>query len=425
MIVVLVLLIIGFLVSKKLFNSAINPLSMYSIVWAAMLILYNLGLIDYVSLSTEALIFIFLATFSLYCGAIVHFLNNRNKLEKKYLQQQIEIEIFKNEIRNLRVVVLGCSVIGILAAIQHWSVLISEFGSVPAVLLNLGKVYQMRVAGEIKGVVPYFKIFSFVGVYFSSIYFVKRNKVDIFTFLPLFGVILSEIANVGRAGILFALILFFSSIINQKYSYKIKLLNIKRLIGIIFILLILVLSAVSIKTLRGGEINHNATSLTLRNTQDNPFINPTIYTYLCGHIGAFSKYLETDYDNYYKFGHNSFQSIYNIFAKFEWVEKPDVYPDGYNIPVWINTGTYLMDLHQDFGNMGLLIVPFLIGYLALFLWNKYLENKNLVGLLFISYLEVYLVMTFLMSFSRNSVYFTSFVLTFVIVFLYEQKFSKF
>ena len=193
-------------------------------------------------------------------------------------------------------------------------------------------------------------------------------------------------ANVGRLGILYSFLLFLLTLYNMNlYNRTRNVLNYKRLIGVIIIVFLLIVSASAVKALRGADTENKATSQELKSLHGNFFINPSIYIYISGHIGAFSKYLDLDYDKKYLFGNTSLRPIYNISSKFGLTSTLEVYPKGYNIPLWHNTGTYLMDLHQDYGTLGLLLIPFLLGYSVTKIWFLYYIRGNLIHLLGLCY----------------------------------------
>lgn len=423
---VYIILITSLLASKRMFNKTLNPLSLYSFVWLSMVSLYQLKLIKFIDLSTEAILSIALASFALFAGFLVYYFTHKNEIVEFHYSQKKESEPFsEKEEKLLKYIILVCVFFGLVGAIQHWMILLNEFGSIPKILLNLNEVYRMRIDGEIIGVLPYVGVFPYVAVFFSAIYFYKKNKFDYYIIIPQIVVVLRETANVGRAGILMSFVLFIVTIINLRdYISVQKIMNLKRGLGVLFIIVLLVFSASTIKSLRGVAVDHNATSSELKAMRKNFLINPSIYLYTCGHIGTFTKYLEKDYDSYYRFGGTTFRPVYNILAKFNWVDKPEAYAEGYNIPIWINTGSWLTDLHQDFGTLGLLIVPFILGYFSIKYWIRFHCRGTTTDLLFLSYLMLLLIFTFLHMFTKFGPCFLGFFFTLIATIFYDQKIKR-
>ncbi|MCB9247183.1 MAG: O-antigen polysaccharide polymerase Wzy [Ignavibacteriales bacterium] len=73
--------------------------------------------------------------------------------------------------------------------------------------------------------------------------------------------------------------------------------------------------------------------------------------------------------------------------------------------MWTNTGTYIRELHADFGTTGVLLVPYLLGLIITWLWFKFHENKSLFTLVFLVYLYIIIGFTFLMMVTRLNQWF--------------------
>jgi len=115
----------------------------------------------------------------------------------------------------------------------------------------------------------------------------------------------------------------------------------------------------------------------LRGAKENLIISPSVYLYASSNIGVLTKYLESQGENT-RFGEHSLHSVYLLLAKFKLVEKPLPFQKGYYIPLWTNNGTYLRELHADFGVVGVFLGPFLLGLLLTWLWFKFYEGKSLI-----------------------------------------------
>lgn len=423
---IFLVLIGGAFLSRRIFGRIINPIGIYCFSWLGMLSLYQLKLIRFVDINMEAQIMIFLASISIIGGAIFYYLLNKGQIKTIQKSHNKELNLSTPvEEKTLRIIIIFCSLLGIIGAVQHWMILLNKFGSIPAVLLNLNEVYRMRLDGEIKGVFPYVKVFPFTGVFFSAIYFFKKNKINLYIILPQIAVILSEVANVGRAGILYSFILFLVVVKNlQEHINMKKILNIKRGFGILVVITLLIFAASSIRALRGIAVDHNATTRELKSLRESFLINPSIYLYACGHVGTFSKYVEKDFNEDYRFADVTLRPFYNFLAKFNFVDYAPDYPKGYNIPIWINTGTYLLDLHQDYGTLGLFIIPFLMGYFAIKLWARFRMSGTATSLLLICYMEVLVFFTFLEFFTRFGPFFIGFFISLAFALYYDWKTKK-
>ena len=128
--------------------------------------------------------------------------------------------------------------------------------------------------------------------------------------------------------------------------------------------------------------SYEGTSNELRQFKDNLIISPSLYLYLSSDVGVLSQYLRsegTSYPemDYTQFGQNTFLPVYNFLSKFGFIDRVSGYQRGYFIPMWTNTGTYIRELHADFGITGILLGPYLIGLLIT--WIAFIPKLLAIG----------------------------------------------
>ena len=116
-------------------------------------------------------------------------------------------------------------------------------------------------------------------------------------------------------------------------------------------------------------------------------------------MGVLSKYLFYEGEDT-EFGQNTFLTVYGFLARFGAVEKPELFQKGYYIPMWTNTGTYIRELHADFGVLGPIIGPYILGLLITWLWFKFYREKNLIVFAFLVYLFLVIGFSFLVMITR-------------------------
>jgi oligosaccharide repeat unit polymerase len=314
--------------------------------------------------------------------------------------------------------------IGLLGAFQAWSVLISMYGSVSKALLNLGALYHMRVHGEIKGLMPYTSVFSYVAVFTAAIYSASKSRITLISVIPLLAIIIKEIAVVGRAGILFGFLefaltfLFARRLLFQSQSIK----KYKLFLSIVFTISLFILSITAVKNLRGTTDSFSGKTKAIKALDEGSFISSSIYLYASGHLGVLNGFLFEEKEPV-RWGENTFLFAYNFLNKFKFVDKPISYPQGYYVPMWINTGTFLKELIADFGIGGTLIFLFLLGFFVSFFWFKTLEDKNIFSFIFLIFLTIIISLSFLSIATRLSVWIFSLVFL-IIIFFIIQKVQK-
>jgi len=417
-VILFILSLPGVYLGKYLFGRWFNHVTIYTVIWFGLLFFYHLGYIKYYPLSFETWSYIILAYLSLIFGTITVFIS------RTALKQSSEISLFnskqfKTEFINsakLKKIIIFFSLIGIFSGLQQWYILIKLYGNIPSILLNGSEIYRMRVEEGIPGVIPYLQSFSYVGLFLSGLYGAKKKSIPLITVLPLFGVIVKELANFSRAGILLGFVLFLTTYILTKNmivtndNIKAKKNKSKNVAIIIVIVILLISSAVFIRAFRGTVESFSGSSKELSSLRTNLLISPSLYLYMSAHIGVFNMYLKVDEEKSEVFGKNTFLPIYNFIAKLNLVKHFKQYHRGYYIPVWTNTGTYLRELHSDFGIVGIILGPYLLGLFSTILIFVVNSRKNLFYLTLLVFLYVIIIFSFLVLISRLGVFYISLML---------------
>jgi len=407
---------LGIIVSKAIFKHWFNPLSLYIIIWTNMLSLFELRLIPFYPLRTYTWSVIISAFLSLFLGILTIYLWQTLYKKEPIISNNVNIDILLKENGNvIKWLMIIFSIIGLFGALQHWSVLLKEFGSIAGVLINSIKVYNMRQAGELKGVIPYVWLFSFFAAFLAGIYTAIKGRITFISLLPIIGIILKDMAKIARNGILLGLFEYFISfifcyfLINRAQIRKIKVRN---LIISSLIVIILMTTAVSfIRVFRNPNENYAGNSSQLGKMKDNFLISPQIYFYAASQVGVLNQYLMNDSERL-PLGSNTFNFFYNILAGVGLIQKVDTRPQPYFIPQWSNTATYLRDLNNDFGIAGILVGPFTLGILIMIFWIKFFNSGLLKHLLILTQLNLIIGMSFFVLATRMS------PVTFTLIFLY-------
>lgn len=402
----IILLIFSIFIGKYFFKKHINPISIYSFIWGGLLIFFHLKLIKYHDLSIYTWLLISFSYASFILGILVYFTAIRifpTKADHEHIHKLPFI--FSNNGIIIKYLIIIFSLIGLIGAIQHWSILLEKYGTVVEVFLHLGRIRQLTTQGEIEGIIPYISSFAFVAVFFAGIYSSYKSRITLISFIPMAVIILKDTAAAGRVGILLGFLEYaFAFILTSYYLKNFKEIEITKnkflnFISILGIVIIFFTSIFFIKGLRGGSEELYGAGRQISTFSDNVFITPTLYLYFSGHIGVLSKYLEKE-DETARFGENSFRFVYNVLNKIGITDEAEMYQRGYYIPVWINTGTFLRELHADFGVGGTLLFIFLLGIAISFLWVNFFNSGNFYYLIILVHLFLIIAMSFLMMITR-------------------------
>ena len=401
---------LGIILSKLLFKKWFNHLALYCLIFGGAVFFYELKLLPYIDITPFAW-YVMVSSFISFLFGILTIISARNVYRENPTlieKSDISLKIFSDDGRTLKYFLIVFSLISLYAAIEYWKILINQFGSIPAVLLNAKVIYQLNVSGQSKGATPYIFLTGYVAVFFAGIYTAYKKRFTLLSFIPLISIILREIAQAGRTGMLLSLMefafsfLLFRHLLNSDLSKRYKFSKKSALFGPVIMIILFIFAASLVRVSRGSETSEDISgaSSELKQTKENFILSPSVYLYLSSDIGILSKYLDSKGENT-GFGQNTFMTFYIFLSKFDIIKKPSEFQKGYHIPMWTNTGTYLRELHADFGISGIFLGPFLIGLLSTWLWFKFYEKKSLIVFTFLVYLFIIIGLSFFVMVSRT------------------------
>lgn len=421
----------GIILGKKLFKKWFNHLALYCFIMGGLIFFYELKLLSYPQLKPYVW-FLIVSTFLSYLLGIITIFSIRNLNSESSAYTKIDTlnsNLFKNDGRLLKYSVLVFSFIGLFVALHRWYILIGYFGSIQNVIINAAIVYKLNAKGEIKEFIPILPSFIYVGVFLSGIYTAYKGRFSFLSFFPLITVILKELTYFGRGEMLFSSMEFiftfflFRNFLTKDSNKRFKFSKNNAFVAIIVLLGILITASSFIRVSRGVKESYVGTSRQLSQFKDNFLFTPSVYLYISSDIGVFNKYLELENEEA-KFGENTFHFFYEFLSRFNITPKPNFFQKGYFIPMWVNTGTYLREIHADFGIVGLLLIPYLLGLTITLLWFKFYSSANLNVLLILVFLFIIIGFSFLTMVTRLNQWFFAQFLTIIYLFMFEKISGK-
>ncbi len=410
---------------KFIYKRSFNPIFLYVSAWSFTIFLYSLKLIDFSDISNFTWFIVIAVFFAFLSGVIINRLlwnNSINTLE-------YDETWWLSKETNIKKIIMYTSLVGFLVSIQHWYVLVKEFGSIPMVLLNASQIYDMRVEGDHLGKIPYLDLFSYVGVFFSAIYSALRNKFSYLVIFPLINVILTDAASLARAGVFFAFVLFGITFITSRYFFKSIskrdiYSNNTNIIITTFLIIILAVGSVSlIRLIRNPLGDFKSTSIELKKLSETGIISSSIYLYFSSPVAVLNEYLDKRKE-VAVFGENTFYPIYNNLNRIGAEVNLKPYPKGYFIPMWVNSATYIRELDVDFGPLGVFIFPFILGFLSTHFWKKFFDTGNLVYIVLYSFTTILIIFSIFYIGTRLTFWLFGLVFTIITSIFLKRKGEK-
>lgn len=407
-------LIVGIISGKLIFKSWVNHLTVYFFVIGGLTFLYELKLLAYKELTTLTWFVLISSTFSFILGISTILSSRKLNLssDNQSAKNFSEIPLFKDDGKVLKYSAVFFSLVGLFVALHRWYIMINIFGSIPAVFVNAAWVYRINVKGEIKEFIPILPSFVYVGVFLSAVYTAYKGRFSFISFFPILCIILKELTYFGRGEMLFSTLEFFftffltRNLLSREKNIKFKFSKINAVISILLLVALVITAASIVRTSRGVKESIRGSSQELKQLEDNFIISPSVYFYLSSDLGVLNQYLNEEKETA-KFGENTFRGIYYLLSKLRIVEEPQFFQKGYFIPYWSNTGTYIREIHADFGIWGVLLIPYILGILLTWFWYKFFNEKSFIVLAILVYLNLIVAFSFLVMVTRLNQWFLS------------------
>jgi len=389
--------ILGTIAGRLLLGQWFNHLSIYSAIWVGMLSLYEMRLIAYKPIAPLAWFFIALAWFMLYLGSatvICARAATGHVLTPQISSKGVTIDkkpALSDSARALRIAVIVLSAVAASSTIAQWVSLINSFGSIRAVIYSANQIYQLRIAYEIWQGIPYMGSVALAACSLSGMYVAMRGRLTIVSVLPLVIVGLNGVAGMGRAGILIGGVLFLSSFVLYPHW---KLSKVKVFVVVFFVAILIAASSMFISAHRSLVTTFKSETPAMKTLRTYVPFGPSLYFYLSGPPVVFSEYLKSGGENAFFPGSRTFAPFFNVLSHLGIGGEHSTYGVDYYTPEAMNVGTYLKDIHVDFGAWGILLFPYLLGSICteIYLMNK--KKATMLYVVLLAHLYVIIVLSF-------------------------------
>lgn len=395
----------GIVLGRALLSRWFNHLALYSLIWGVGMAAFSLRLINYKPMSVEVWLLIIYGWAAFAAGAcFVPLASTALGLPAEASPSAPAAHAVKRERRLLVVAIVLLSAIGLAGALQHWSVLISSFGSVAMVIVRGNLIYRMRVSDELPGMIPYVDSFALAGVFLAGVYSARAGRIKPIALLPLIVIIIGDIALVGRAKMLNGIVLFLSAYFLGRLEggspkTRLPVARWKRVVGLVLVLAVFLAAAEFVRGFRGTFERFYGASRRLTRLERNFLITPSLYMYVSSHPAVLNAYWKAGGEDPYP-GSNTFAPVFRILARLGIAEDVPDYQKFYPIPFPSNTATYLRELHADFGLAGVLFGPYLLGVLCTALWFKVKRDPKVTTLAWLAHLYVVVAFSYLYQATR-------------------------
>lgn len=392
---VILLIIITFVAiyaGRILFHRWFNPLSIYSALWGFCLCNYELGLIQYYSISITAWCYITAAWIALYLGSAIVILLMAPTRDVR------PVRLLANTDR-IKKAILVLSAIGLVGLASQLLAVRREFGSViNAIFANANDLYSARTANQISGI-PYAGSFSYAACTLAGIYVAKLGRFTLTAVLPIVLIAIQTVFVMGRTGLGIAAVLFFAAAVYTPRDPGMRTPRWQRRAGVSILATFLVGAFVLISSVRGLSTNFPGTTPEMERISEYIPSAPSLYSNFSATPVAFSMYLSAPHEEQNDlWGMYTFAPLFRFLARLGFPTTVANYEENYWTPVPMNTATYLKNIYSDFGPAGILLFPLFLGGALTFLIFRSRVNPGLATLALLSNFYVLIVFSFAFNF---------------------------
>lgn len=326
----------------------------YSGAWSLAGFLLGLRWISYPPVTASGWIGIAIAWLAILIGSLLGRFFRFKPLKFNYLLSK----------KRLFRAMMFTNILVVIGLVWKLKILISIFGSISNVNLTSLRIMIVSNTLQYPSLSSYLTSLSLGGVALAMVYFFNYGLAKGAIFIPLMLVIISDWTFAGRTGLFITIFLVASAFIIYRSIGIKKRLNIPKRSKLLMIVVGLgMLIAFSTYILSNRESNIDQYSIY---KSDSAIIYipelSGIYTYYTANIVSLGLVLSNPprMDG----GTLLFAPIISVMSKFIGVSSPEQYYPFVNIPVDINTYSYLYEFYTGYGWIGIVFCPLILGFLT-------------------------------------------------------------
>ncbi len=336
-------------------GSWLNHLSLYTFVWTLALGAYELHWIRYNSISPTAWLYIFVAWVGVYLGTAIVMVPGK---------RPVNLSV-PHYLPRLKLVIIIFSLAGLASSAVLARQIMRDINPnlLLAVTLGTPQIYQSNFeeTGQFSGI-PYLGFLPLAASALAGAYAARRGRIDWVCLFPMLVATINGILSVSRWAILLSVALFLTALYLTPRPKPIRLSLIQK-----GLLILVGLGGLAFVSFARNDLALSLTdqSTTLSHISEWVPVAPSIYFYVSAGPPGLSEYLrDPQQEGNLPWGRYTFASVYRFLSKLGLATYVPYHQEFYSTPEWVNTCTYIREVHSDFGVAGVLIFPIVLGAVA-------------------------------------------------------------
>jgi len=417
-IALLIFMIAVISISKIVFRSFFSPIVLYFTIWITLFSLYLARFVLYDPVKPATWLIIMLSLFSFWLGSMTIALIHMGAGQKRgIVAQNNDFAYHARKIsRSLLRTVLLLSFIALLAVVGEWFLLLKRFEGFHMLFTRAGEIRALFARNELDfGIFEYLIVFAYAGAVLGGVYLAIISSRSIIVFLPMLAIVLFAVPITARLNILWGALLYFNAYVLARLACGKAATPVtwKGLVTIfsLGIALFLVFNCLWQARIGAGEYPlferyASSEAIELKQVLINIMGNSRIgrlfwkslisnYVYATNTFAKLNAVLNSQVAGSgasLTWGTYSFAAAARLLAKMGIRIEGDLSGQVNQLmtPVPAKPGTYLNQAVYDFGWLGAVLLPYLLGSLSSWFYFKCLVKPTFtsLGVLSVLYLAI-------------------------------------
>lgn len=443
LILLIFLLFVLLIISKLFLGRLYTPIGIYCTIWIGGIFLYQLRLIEYEPTYIKSWFFILSSIFVFVIGSIT-----ASFPFKKYKFNSMDIFVkYKAYSQNKAyLLIILLSTVALFSEVLKIKILLNDFGSFDVISSHGEEIRNLYVQRELRmkyGILNYFSQFAYPAAILAGFYLSPFSKKKILMLLPLFPIFFTSITSFGRATIFWGILLYLNSYfininLTGKPSIRIRHLI---LLGILLLGVFVLFNSIFIERIPAGDpiFYTKYASPEFLDIKENlvedrqPFFLLfgniiSNYHYLATPFASLNKVIGEDMFTVHTYGVQTFASFARALRKIglninllEFIEESKFIT---HVPVQSVVGTYLTGIYRDFGLIGIIVIPYFLGFISTYLYWNSIVKPNIVSMGLLSFLYTFFMYSWHSSLFYHTAGFITVTVFIVLAAIIKIRFKK-
>jgi oligosaccharide repeat unit polymerase len=389
--------ILTVMIGRWMFGTWFNHVALYGAAWSGTLALFHDGLIEYYPLETETWLVIGAGWVAFVLGSAFIVAVRFSLGSPAPSGVSVPDGQPADAPRVLRAVLWVFNVVIALEAARHAYIIAQLIGGITNFNRVANILYMLRVKQEIPGMIPYLSSAGLTACVLAGVYASRTGRFQIIWLLPLLVTIADSVLNMSRGTMIIGGVLFASGYaMNRKKDVvagrRPEQSQLRRFVAIALAVTLFVVGIDFVRSSRGIVESYGTATSAISRLEGDKFITGSVVFYATGSYGVLNQYLKKDSEQVIV-GAYSLAPFWRLIAKMGFQTKVDQVQPFYLTPRPSNNGTYLRELHADFGLAGVVAGPFLLGALSSAYWFRSRQKQKLADTMILGHLYVVVAMS--------------------------------